>query len=81
MKAIRVVKRVGEDRKLVIELPADVPVGEAEVIVLVGSSDTETEEELSQWLDQNSARPAGQLCREEIDAALSTEREGWEHSA
>ena len=62
MKAIRVVKRVGEDRKLVIKLPADVPIGDADVIVLVGSSETETGDELSDWLEQNSLRIAGRLC-------------------
>ncbi|QGU32418.1 hypothetical protein [Thermochromatium tepidum] len=79
MRALKFNATIDSRRRLQLELPADSPKGEVEVIVLVperfGPNDSTSLQDFFRQLD---AHPL-QRCytREEIDAYLAGERASW----
>lgn len=80
MYAIKLETLVGKDHRVELDLPASFPVGEAEIIVLAKSGETEQApqggalEHLLGWLD---TLPPGGRSREDIDAQIREERDSW----
>ncbi len=80
MNAVRLHVVVPEDRELRISLPASVPPGEAEVILLTDAPAqwTGSVDALLDAVDDWRATHPGRRTREEIDAYLDAERATWE---
>jgi hypothetical protein len=70
---------VPEDRRLTISLPASVPPGDAEVIVLVDDSRpaTESAHALLDLADEWRRAHSERRTREDIDGYLESERTTW----
>lgn len=81
MQAIKLRANVGRDRRIELELPAEIPEGEVEVIILAsGPSDQakagfKTLREFNDWLGQ---QPSTGRSKEEIDRYLAAERASWD---
>lgn len=82
MCAIKLKAHIKSDHRLELELPADVPEGEAEVIVLVEETQRVQDREQRRYLEaffedlDKTDRP--RMTKEEIDRYLEEERVGWE---
>lgn len=86
MHAVKLMARIDASHRLSLDLPADTPEGEAEVIVLARPSPVvgavpPTPQGTSllaffQDLDQRPQRPS--RSREDIDAQIAAERAGWD---
>ena len=80
--------QVGEDRRVTVELPAGMPVGEAEVTVSVeegiGANTRPIQgwpaKELLEWLRARKSQPKSWTPRtkEEIDADINAMRDEWD---
>ncbi|WP_437732720.1 hypothetical protein [Sorangium sp. So ce1335] len=87
MHAHKLTVHIPRSRRVEINLPEDVPEGEAEVIVLVQEQRAPRPEEaesnetllsacraVDAWRENN---PERLLSKAQIDAALAAERDGW----
>lgn len=87
MHAHKLIVHVPKSRHVEIDLPEDVPEGEAEVIVLIHEQrDAHSMEggrherllaacrAVDAWREEN---PERLLSKEQVDAALSAERDSW----
>jgi hypothetical protein len=76
--------RIGPDHRLTVEVPRDLPVGEAEVTVVVESTPVMDEVPnsvaLLAWLRERRARPKSwtPMTRDEIDAYIEESRDETE---
>jgi hypothetical protein len=79
MNSIRKWVHIGEDRKIVLELPPEITQTEAEVIVLI-PDETPSPDPLSfnKFLDWLSEVPRPTKTKEEIDQFIESERSSWE---
>lgn len=79
MNAVRMHVVVPEDRRLTIALPASVPPGDAEVIVLVDDArqGTDSARALLDLADEWRHAHPQRRTREEIDRYLEGERATW----
>jgi hypothetical protein len=81
MQAVKLKANVGRDHRIELELPAEIPEGEVEVIILAsGPSDqpkppSRTLREFNDWLRQ---QPSTGRSKEEVDAYIAAERASWE---
>jgi hypothetical protein len=81
MQAIKLKAHVGRDHRIELELPAEIPEGDVEVIILaVGPLDQakarfRTLREFNDWLRQ---QPSTGRSKEEIDAYIAAERASWD---
>jgi hypothetical protein len=79
MQAVRLNAVLGADRCLQVQVPAEIPVGEVEVIVLarqpLGSAAGQSLRELFAELDR---MPHKRLTKEEVDRYIAEERASWE---
>lgn len=75
MKAIKYQVRIGRDHRVVVDLPAETPLGMAEVIVLV-QEQSEPQPGLVALLADFRTR-AGGRTKEDIDFELAAERAIW----
>jgi len=78
MRAIKMAARVDKDRKIMLEMPPDVPEGPAEVIVLVSGAPRENAHALLEAADRWRAKIPFRRTKEEIDRYLEEERASWE---
>lgn len=83
MQPIKLNARVGRDRRISLQLPADVPEGEVvEVIVQTPATGEAGERPQREYLEALLRRLAegkrARLSKEEIDAYLAEERASWE---
>jgi RNase H-fold protein (predicted Holliday junction resolvase) len=83
MEPIKLNARVGRDRRLSLQLPADVAEGEVvEVIVRTPAKGEAGErpqrEHLEAFLRRLAEGKRARLSKEEIDAYLAEERASWE---
>jgi hypothetical protein len=76
-----------EDRKVTVEVPEDMPLGEAEVTVCVEEEGKEPRQvrgwpakDLLAWLEARKAEPKSWTPRtkEEIDAEINAMRDEWD---
>lgn len=81
MRALKLNAYIGTNHRLELDLPADVPPGTAEVIVLVHDTETTADEEHRQYLNYFFSRLEStdrhRLSKEEIDRYLEEERASW----
>ncbi len=75
MKALKYQVRIGRDHRLVVDLPAEIPEGMAEVIVLVREQ-FEQKPGLDALLAEFKTR-AGGRTQQHIDSELAAERASW----
>lgn len=79
MQAIKLKTRIGRDRRIEIELPPEVPEGEAEVIVLVDDPISEPSEvSLRAFFEELDRSPHKRRTKEEIDRYIAEERASWD---
>ena len=79
MRAVKLNVVITDDHKLSLELPADIPAGPAEVVVLVPEpkSDQSTSS-LMDFLEKLEQSDHPRRSKEEIDRYLEEERNSWE---
>lgn len=79
MRAIKLPALISAEHTLSLQLPADVPPGIAEVIVLVPVPESVNKPDdlqaFMKWLDQ---QPRYIRSKEEIDRYIEEERDSWE---
>lgn len=79
MRAIKLTANIGDDHRLNVQLPNDVPPGIAEVILLFSANESVNNlndlKSFTEWLDQ---QPRYTRSKEEIDRYLEEERNSWE---
>ncbi len=80
MRAHRIKTHVTPNQPLVVPLPADMPEGDVEVIVLYPepasrSGSFSSLREFDAWLRQ---QPPGERSKEEIDRQIEEERASWD---
>lgn len=79
MQAVRLNAVLGTDRCLQIQVPAEIPVGEVEVIVLAreasGDASGKSLRDLFAELDR---MPHKHLTKEEVDRYIAEERASWD---
>lgn len=84
MRAIKLKSRVSSDHRLNVQLPEDVPEGEAEVIVLVSEREEEVavrqQTALKEFFAHLDRLSIPRRTKEEIDRYLDEERASWERS-
>jgi len=80
MQAIKLHAHVDRDRKLSLQLPEDVPLGDVEVILLapVRSDASACRQYLVRLMDRLAASPRIRLSKAQIDAHPAAERASWE---
>lgn len=79
MYAHKTETRITENHRVTIELPANFPEGEAEIIVLAKSPQPAParSETLIDFLDWLKTQPPSGRSRQEIDAQIAEERAAW----
>lgn len=79
MYAVKLKAQVTPDPQIHLQLPADAPQGEAEVIVLMTESVPQTTgESLEAFFEELDRSPWKRLSKEEIDRYIAEERANWE---
>ena len=79
MHAFKLNAHIDHNHRLEIQLPADVPEGNAEVIVLIPHPPSPAVEGLRSFFDNLDRHPPQQrYSKEEIDAYLANERASWD---
>jgi hypothetical protein len=79
MQTIRLRTRITSDHKIELQLPADTPVTDAEVIILIEPAvERAVGDSLQSFFDRldQSARP--RLAAEEVDRWIENERNAWD---
>jgi len=80
MKAIKLSVHIGEDRRLVVELPDDVQKGPAELILLTGEHQQTVGadgDSVDAHIERLLARPRGRSAAQ-IDRQLEVDRASWD---
>lgn len=77
MRAIKLQADIDGSHHLRLNLPADLPVGPAEVIVLVPEEPTRRGHTVAEFLESLVLDSVKPRSREEIDRELATERASW----
>ncbi len=81
MRAIKLTSHISADHRLQVQLPKDVPEGEAEVIVLVKTREDQKNaqrQSLEEFFQRLETLPIARRTKEEIDRSIEEERVGWE---
>ncbi|WP_295455471.1 hypothetical protein [uncultured Thiodictyon sp.] len=79
MQAVRLNAVVGADSCLRIEVPAEIPTGQVEVIVLANdTTGVQAEQSLDELFSALDRMPHKRLTKEEADAYLAEERASWD---
>lgn len=79
MQAVRLNAVLGPDRCLRIEVPAGIPTGEVEVIVLAKDAPGDSaEQSLKELFAELDRMPHKRVTKEEIDRYLAEERASWD---
>ena len=76
---IKIKAHINSSHRIEIQLPADTPEGDADVIVMIPSPSSPKERGLRAFFDDLDRHPP-QRCysKEEIDAYLAEERASWD---
>ncbi len=79
MQAVRLNAVVGDDHRLQVVVPAEIPVGEVEVIVLATApTPARVEQSLGELFAELDRMPHRRLTKEEVDRYLAEERASWD---
>lgn len=79
MHAIKIDTTIPEDHRLIIELPQDLPPGEAQVLVFSGSKPPQgTGRDILAFLRENPLPEGSCRSPEEMEADIKSERDAWE---
>jgi hypothetical protein len=79
MQAVRLKAMVGDDHRLEMVVPDEIPVGEVEVIVLVSRpAGACAEQSLSELFAEIDRMPHKGLAKEDVDRYLAKERASWD---
>ncbi len=80
MQAIKLRTRIRPDHRIELQLPADTPIRDAEVILLIDEVQQEITagDSLGKFFDQLDQSPRLRLSAEEVDAWIESERNAWE---
>lgn len=79
MQAVRLNAVVGDDHRLQIVVPQEIPVGEVEVIVLASSpTPARVEQTLSELFAELDRMPHKRVTKEDVDRYLAEERASWD---
>ncbi len=81
MRAIKLHAQVSPEHTLNLQLPADVPPGMVEVIVLVPvPKATDKPDDLQTFMEWLNRQPRHTRSKEEIDHQIEEERNSWERT-
>ena len=79
MQAVKLKAKVGPDHRIEIELPAEIPEGEVEVIVLAAEvSSPPGARSLREFFEEVDQLPRRRRTKEEIDRYIASERASWD---
>jgi hypothetical protein len=79
MQAVRLNAVVGPDRCLRIAVPAEIPPGKVEIIVLASEeTNSQAEQSLDELFSALDRMPHKRLTKEEVDRYLAEERASWD---
>ena len=80
MQAIKLTAVIPPDRRLVLQVPDEMPTGEAEIVVLAkeNGGGTGSGKCLAEYLASLSGRHGATRTKEHIDRQLREERDCWE---
>lgn len=79
MQAVKLHAYITKSHRLELDLPADMPEGAAEVIVLVrDSSDATAEESLRDFFKASDASAHPRMGKEETDRYINEMRNSWD---
>lgn len=79
MQAVRLNTVLGPDRCLRIEVPAEIPTGQVEVIVLANEATAvQAGQSLDELFSALDRMPHKHLTKEEVDRYLAEERASWD---
>jgi hypothetical protein len=85
MHAVKLMTRIDATHRLMLDLPADTPEGEAEVIVLIRSANAppastpQAGQSLLDFFAELDQRPGRKTrSREDIEAQITAERDSWD---
>jgi hypothetical protein len=79
MHTLKIKAHIDSRHRIEIQLPADTPEGDADVIVMIPSPSSSKEQGLRTFFDDLDRHPPyQQYSKEEIDAYLAKERASWD---
>ena len=79
MYALRIETTIPEDRRLIVDLPADAPVGAAEVIVLSTAEEPKgSSAAVLRYLRARRSSPTHRRTAAELERQIREERAAWE---
>lgn len=79
MHTLKLKARIDSSHRIEIQLPNDTPEGDADVIVMIPSASSPTEQGLRAFFDDLDRHPPQRrYSKDEIDAYLAEERASWD---
>jgi len=79
MQTLKIKAHINSSHRIEIQLPADTPEGDADVIVMIPSPSSPKERGLRAFFDDLDRHPPQRhYSKEEIDAYLAEERASWD---
>ena len=78
MRACRIITTIGEDHRIVLTIPKEMPAGKAEVLVLAQETgDEPRSSSIEAFLEELRSAQRKTRSKEQIDEDLRLERESW----
>jgi hypothetical protein len=78
MRAVKLESVVSEDRKLILTVPAEIPSGQVEVLILARENSEVKQGSLEAFLKELSALPVSTRTPAEFEASIIAERNTWD---
>jgi hypothetical protein len=78
MRAVKLESVVSEDRKLILTVPAEIPSGQVEVLILARENSEVKQGSLETFLKELSALPLSKRTPAEFEASIIAERNAWD---
>jgi len=78
MRALKLNAYITPDHRVELDLPADVPEGEAEVILLLNDAPENQPDSLRAFTERLGKLPSSGRSKAEIDEYVRQERDSWE---
>ena len=79
MRAIKLIANIGDDHRLNVQLPDDVPPGMAEIIMLFPEAPlTDKTSSLREFTEKLEHLPSSGRSQEDIDRYIEEERASWD---
>lgn len=77
MQAVKIEATVPGDRQLLLKIPAEIPAGEVEILILA-KEPVPDNRHLMAFLDELEQLPPSPRSPQAIEADIQAERNGWE---